>query len=82
MTDYLNFVIGEKNINEFGKFLRSLDHPKKVSLISGENVKKFLQKKIERSLSLAKIRFVWHEAKSNEIKLINQIQKNVKKDKN
>ncbi len=73
-------VIGEKNINEFGKFLRSLNNPKKVSLISGDNVRKFLQKKIERSLSLAKIRFVWHTAKSNEIKFINQIQKNVKKD--
>ena len=73
-------VIGEKNINEFGKFLRSLNNPKKVSLISGDNVRKFLQKKIESSLSLAKIRFVWHTAKSNEIKFINQIQKNVKKD--
>jgi len=73
-------VIGEKNINEFGKFLRSLNNPKKVSLISGDNVKKFLQKKIERSLSLAKIRYVWHAAKSNEIKLINEIQKNVIKD--
>jgi len=73
-------VIGEKNIDEFGKFLRSLNNPKKVSLISGINVRKFLQKKIERSLSLAKIRYVWHAAKSNEIKFINQIQKDVKKD--
>ena len=73
-------VIGEKNINEFGKFLKSLDNPKKVSLISGSNVKKFLQKKIERSLSLSKIRFVWHIAKNNEIKFMNQVQKDVKKD--
>ncbi len=73
-------VIGEKNIKEFGKFLRTLNNPKKVSLISGDNVKKFLQKKIESSLSLAKIRYVWHAAKSNEIKLINEIQKNVIKD--
>jgi glycerol-1-phosphate dehydrogenase [NAD(P)+] len=74
-------VIGEKNINEFGKFLRSLDNPKKVSIISGINVRKFLQKKIERSLSLAKIRYVWHTAKSNEIRLINKTQKEVKKDR-
>ncbi len=73
-------VIGEKNINEFGKFLRSLNNPKKVSLISGDNVRKYLQKKIENSLSLAKILYVWHTAKSNEIKFINQIQKDVKKD--
>lgn len=74
-------VIGEKNINEFGKFLRSLDHPKKVSLISGIHVRNFLQKNIERSLSFAKIRYVWHTAKNNEIKHINQIQKDVKKDR-
>ena len=30
--------IGEKNIEEFGKFLYSLNKPKKVSLISGTNV--------------------------------------------
>ena len=74
-------VIGEKNISEFGKFLRSLNHPKKVSLVSGINVRKFLQKKIQESLSLAKIRYVWHAAKSNEIKFINEIQKDVKKDR-
>ena len=73
-------VIGEKNINEFGKFLKALDHPKKVSLISGIHVKKFIQKKIERSLTSAKIRFIWHIAKSNEPKFIKEIQKDVKKD--
>ncbi len=74
-------VIGEKNLNEFGKFLKSLDNPKKVSLISGIHVKKFLQKKIERSLTKSKIRYVWHTAKSNEIKIISKIQKDVKKDR-
>jgi len=73
-------VIGEKNIKEFGKFLRSLNNPKKVSLISGFYVKKFIQKKIEHSLASSKIRYVWHNAKNNEIKLIKEIQKNVKKD--
>jgi len=73
-------VIGEKNINEFGKFLQSLNNPKKVSLISGNYVKKFIQKKIECSLNSSKIRYVWHNAKSNEIKLIKKIQKNVNKD--
>ena len=73
-------VIGEKNINEFGKFLRSLNNPKKVSLISGIHVKKFIQIKIEQSLVSSKIRYAWHNAKNNEIKLIKEIQKNVKKD--
>ena len=74
-------VVGEKNINEFGKFLKSLDNPKKVSLISGIKVRKFIQKKIERSLNSSKIRYVWHTAKSNEIKFMNKIQRDVKKDR-
>lgn len=73
-------VIGEKNINEFGKFLRSLNNPKKVSLVSGIHVKKFIQKKIEYALDLSKIRYVWHIAKNNEISSIKEIEKNVKKD--
>ena len=39
--------IGEKNIEDFGRFLNSLNKPKKVSLISGLNVQKVLRKKIE-----------------------------------
>ena len=35
--------IGEKNIEEFGKFLYSLNKPKKVSLISGTNVQNVLK---------------------------------------
>ena len=72
--------IGEKNIGDFGKFLNSLNKPKKVSLISGTNVQKVLRKKIEKSLRAKKIQFVWHTSKDNQIKSLNQIQKNVKKD--
>ena len=35
--------IGEKNIGDFGKFLKSLNRPKKVSLICGKNVQKVLK---------------------------------------
>ena len=42
--------IGEKNIEEFGKFLYSLNKPKKVSLICGINVQKVLKIKVEKSL--------------------------------
>ena len=73
--------IGEKNIKEFGKFLKKLNKPKKVSLISGNNVQNALQERIEKSLKLNKIQFVWHTSKNNQIKSLNQIQKNVKKDK-
>ena len=72
--------IGEKNINDFGKFLLSLNKPKKASLIAGINVQKILKKKIEKSLKLKKIQFVWHTSIDNQIKSLNKIQKDVKKD--
>ncbi len=72
--------IGEKNIGDFGKFLNSLNDPKKVSLISGTNVQKVLRKKIEKSLKLKKIKFVWHTSIDNQLKSLNQIQKDVRKD--
>ena len=72
--------IGEKNINDFGKFLISLNKPKKVSLIAGINVQKILKKAIEKSLKLKKIEFIWHTSIDNQIKSLNQIQKDVKKD--
>ena len=73
--------IGEKNIGDFGKFLKSLNKPKKVSLICGSNVQKVLKVKIEKSLKIKKIQFVWHTSIDNQIKSINKIEKNVKKDK-
>ncbi len=72
--------IGEKNINDFGKFLISLNKPKKVSLIAGTNVQKILKKKIEKSLKTKKIQFIWHTSIDNQIKSLNKIQKDVKKD--
>jgi len=72
--------IGEKNINDFGKFLISLNKPKKVSLIAGTNVQKNLKKKIEKALKTKKIQFIWHTSIDNQIKSLNQIQKDVKKD--
>jgi glycerol-1-phosphate dehydrogenase [NAD(P)+] len=73
-------VVGEKNISEFGEFLVSLSKPKKISLISGINVKKILKQKIEKSLKQKHIRFVWHTSKDNQISSLTQIQKDVKKD--
>ena len=72
--------MGERNINDFGKFLISLNKPKKVSLIAGTNVQKILKKKIENSLKTKKIQFIWHTSIDNQIKSLNQIQKDVKKD--
>ena len=72
--------IGEKNIGDFGKFLNSLNRPKKVSLICGTNVQKVLKIKVEKSLKIKKIQYVWHTSIDNQIKSINKIEKNVKKD--
>jgi len=43
-------VVGEKNINDIGNFLNSLEKTKKISLVSGSNVKKLVQRQIEASL--------------------------------
>ena len=71
-------VVGEKNIEQVGEFLKSLSKPKKVSIISGKNVKKISGKQIDESLKDSKIRAVWHLAKSNQVKETEEIQKKVK----
>jgi glycerol-1-phosphate dehydrogenase [NAD(P)+] len=71
-------VVGEKNIGQVGKFLRSLSNPKKVSIISGKNVKKIIGKEIDQSLKNAKILAVWHLAKTNEEKETILVQRKVK----
>ena len=74
-------VVGEKNIGNIGKFIYSLNKPNRLSLVSGEHVKKILQKKIEASLKTSRIRYVWYITKNNEIKSINQIKTRIKNDK-
>ena len=74
-------VVGEKNIGQVGEFLRSLSNPKKVSIISGKNVKKIIGKEIDKSLKNSKITAVWHLAKSNQVKETATIQKKVKSTK-
>ena len=72
--------IGERNIGDFGRFVNSLNKSKRISLISGTNVTKIIQKKIESSLKSNKIKFVWHMSGNNTIPAINTIQKDVKRD--
>ena len=71
-------VVGEKNIGQVGKFLRTLSNPKKVSIISGKNVKKIIGKEIDQSLKNAKILAVWHLARTNEEKETILVQRKVK----
>ncbi len=74
-------VVGEKNIDRVGKFLENLSKPKKVSIISGKNVKKIIGKKIDDSLKRSKIRTVWHLSTSNHVNILKEIEKKVRKDK-
>ena len=71
-------VVGENNIQQVGKFLRGLANPKKVSIISGKNVKKIFGHEVDSSLQDAKIRSIWYLAASNSVKDTNHIQKKVK----
>ena len=74
-------VVGEKNISDIGNFLRSLTETTKVSLVSGSNVKKIVQKKIEASLRASKISSFWYLAKTNDQKTIQGIEKKVRQSK-
>ena len=74
-------VVGEKNISDIGTFLKSLENPKSVALISGNNVKKIVQKKIEKSLSTSKIKYIWHLAKTIDKKSIIEIENKVRQNK-
>ena len=74
-------VVGEKNIADIGNFLKSLKNTKKVSLISGSNVKKIVQKKIQKHFDLDKIENIWYLAKTNDTKSIRDIEKKVSQNK-
>jgi len=72
-------VVGNNNLNQIGKFLKTLSNPKKVSLISGKNVKSVLGKKIEKSLTSSKIKFRWELTTTNDPNSIKNIQKKLEK---
>ncbi|MFB5646492.1 MAG: sn-glycerol-1-phosphate dehydrogenase, partial [Nitrosopumilaceae archaeon] len=49
--------------------------------MSGVNVRKIVQKKIDKSLKSKKIRSIWHSVLGNEKKSFNELEKIVRKDK-
>jgi len=72
-------VVGENNILDVGEFLHGLSaNSKKVSIISGKNVKKIFGQQIDSSLKESRISSIWHLANSNLVQDIKQIQKKVK----
>ncbi len=73
-------VIGEKNIEDVGNFIADLANPRKVSLVSGDQVRKITYKRVQRSLADSKIKHVWHISNSNDIKSAKKTQQKIKKD--
>ncbi len=73
--------IGEKNIVEFGKFLRSLARPTMVSMVAGRAVKRILGKRVECSLRTSGIHFAWHQTTDNQVEYLSKIQEDVDMDK-
>ncbi len=72
-------VVGENNIGGVGEFLHGLSpNSKKVSIISGKNVKKIFGQQIDSTLKESKIHSIWHLANSNLVKDTKRIQKKVK----
>ena len=74
-------VIGEKNIEDVGEFLANLANPRKVSLVSGDQVKKIVYDRLVRSLRKSKIQNVWHRSINNDIKSTKKTQRDISKDK-
>ncbi len=74
-------VIGENNIEDIGKFVADLANPKKVSVVSGDRVKKIIYKKVADSLAASKIKNIWHISISNDTKAVQKTIAEIKKDK-
>ncbi len=75
-------VVGEKNIDDIGSFLQDLANPRKISLVSGDQVRKITYKKVSKSLEKSKIRNAWHLSTSNDVKSAEKTLVEIKNDNN
>jgi glycerol-1-phosphate dehydrogenase [NAD(P)+] len=73
-------VIGENNIRDIGKFIADLANPKKVSVVSGDQVRKITYKKVASSLATSKIKNIWHISINNDTKAIQKTVNEIRKD--
>ena len=73
-------VVGEKNIDDIGSFLKGLANPRKISLVSGDQVRKITYTKVSKSLQRSKIRNVWHRSTSNDVESAKKILIEIKND--
>jgi glycerol-1-phosphate dehydrogenase [NAD(P)+] len=74
-------VVGEKNIGDIGNFVMGLSKPRKVSLVSGDQVRKITYNKVVRSLTESKIKHVWHLSTSNDVVSAKKTLLEIKKDR-
>lgn len=73
-------VVGEKNIGDIGKFLSDLANPRKISLVSGDQVKKITFARVSKSLERSKVRKVWHLSRSNDVGAVDRTLLEIKND--
>ncbi len=73
-------VVGENNIGDIGKFIAELANPKKVSVVSGDKVRKITYKKVANSLAASKIKNIWHINTSNDTRAVKKTVNEIKKD--
>ena len=73
-------VVGEKNIDDIGEFLRGLAGPRKISLISGDQVRMITFKKVSRSLAKSRIRSAWYRCTSNDVESSKRTLAEIKRD--
>jgi glycerol-1-phosphate dehydrogenase [NAD(P)+] len=73
-------VIGENNIGDIGKFIDDLSNPRKVSVVSGDHVKKLIYKKVANSFAVSKIKNIWHTSISNDVNFVQKVLNEIKKD--
>ena len=73
-------VVGEKNIGDIGSFLHGLANPRKISLVSGDQVRKITYDKVTKSLTRSKIRNVWHRSTNNDVRSVQKTLVDIKND--
>ncbi len=73
-------VIGENNIGDIGNFIAELVRPKKISVVTGDQVRKITYKKVTDSFESSKIKNIWHTSSSNDTKAVTKTVDEIKKD--
>lgn len=73
-------VIGEGNVGGLGAFLGSLAGTGRVSLVSGEQVRRVVGGLVEESLRATGLEFSWYMSKDNRADSVRAIQEEIRKD--